>query len=163
MNVTPRLCLIAHRLMYHRSPWLSRPAQLVAYAVNWSRGARRVRTVGSSVDQPRGELRLVSTKSDSETTCGYWSHAAHPDDELEFGGACPVQGDGKVDGLDAYYRARGTGWSFELTDSSGNVAWSYDSGRVYHFPDGGWLHYSVSQRNIERAVELYYAEKGRKL
>lgn len=30
-------------------------------------------------------------------------------------GACPVQGEGEVDGASWYFRARGEGWSFEIT------------------------------------------------
>lgn len=35
--------------------------------------------------------------------------------EIDFGGACPVQGTGLVDGHEAYYRARGDRWIVEGT------------------------------------------------
>ena len=34
--------------------------------------------------------------------------------EGQLGGACPVQGEGTVDGLEWYFRARGESWSFEV-------------------------------------------------
>lgn len=34
--------------------------------------------------------------------------------EVTFGGGCPVQGDGVVDGFPCYYRSRGAGWSFSV-------------------------------------------------
>lgn len=42
----------------------------------------------------------------------------------ELGGACPVQGDGEVDGVPFYFRARGRHWSIEFglgTDEDGRL------------------------------------------
>ena len=73
--------------------------------------------------------------------------------ELRFGGACPVQGDGEVDGRAAYYRARGGGWSLDV-ELSDNESWTY-GGAPYAWPDGGWLHRDESIANIETAVAAF--------
>jgi hypothetical protein len=111
----------------------------------------------------------VRTAVYSETS-GSWSSINHSGetDEIEFGGACPVQGHGIIDGCDAYYRSRGIGWSLEIAPRGKSVdddfvEWSYWSGRVYHFPDGGWLHADVTRANLDHAVEQYYKEKARSL
>lgn len=74
---------------------------------------------------------------------------------VEYGGACPVQGYGQVDGFLCYYRSRGEGWQFhvyregvELFEDDVFVV----SERKYHFPDGGWVAPEVSNRCIARAV-----------
>jgi hypothetical protein len=78
--------------------------------------------------------------------------------EIEFGGACPVQGFGIVDGLHCYYRSRGEGWQFHIAatydDLIGNDIWSYEE-RKYAFPDGGWVSAHVSEACIRKAVKLW--------
>jgi hypothetical protein len=84
---------------------------------------------------------------------------------ISFGGACPVQGFGTLDGRVAYYRARGTGWSFEvypvgatceLDDlPDGEPEWIYDKPDVYAWPDGGWLHCDTSLANLREALAAW--------
>jgi hypothetical protein len=80
---------------------------------------------------------------------------------VEFGGACPVQGDGEIDGHKCYYRSRGNGWQFEIYDGDffGDTeprvdVWDYWE-RPYIFPDGGWVHPDVSCSCIARAVDKW--------
>lgn len=77
---------------------------------------------------------------------------------IDFGGAVPVQGDGEVDGYEAYYRARGSGWSLTVTLSE-NETWTYAE-NDYAWPDGGWIHHEVSEENIERAIAAFRARLG---
>jgi hypothetical protein len=83
--------------------------------------------------------------------------------DLRFFGACPVQGDGTLDGRFCYYRARGTGWRFSVwaqgvtqTDEYGlpepDAEWFYGEPEAYAFPDGGWLHRDVSIANLREAL-----------
>jgi hypothetical protein len=81
--------------------------------------------------------------------------------EIEFAGACPVQGEGTLDGHDVYYRSRGEGWQFHVAGPSGDVfgddAWEYAE-VPYIFPDGGWVDRSVSEACIRRAVAKWREE-----
>lgn len=84
--------------------------------------------------------------------------------EIEFGGACPVQGFGRVDGLPCYYRSRGEGWQFHVAswpngDPLNEDAWEYFE-RPYFFPQGGWVSPRVSVECIRRAVSLYRAARA---
>lgn len=79
--------------------------------------------------------------------------------DIQFGGACPVQGDGTVDGRVVYYRSRGTGWQFSVapegsTDALGTDCWEHAEDK-YHWPDGGWVHADVSRECIRRAVSMW--------
>lgn len=82
---------------------------------------------------------------------------------IEFGGACPVQGDGNVEGRTAYYRSRGEGWELEIARAGADVFdddnWIYAE-RPYFFPDGGWVSARVSRECIRRAVKAW-REAGR--
>ncbi len=78
---------------------------------------------------------------------------------VEFCGACPVQGEGTVDGRACYYRSRGEGWQFHVAKPGADDAlefeeWVY-SERPYLFPDGGWVTADVSRACIAKAVELF--------
>jgi hypothetical protein len=90
--------------------------------------------------------------------------------ELEFGGACPIQGQGTLDGCICYYRARGSGWSFEVWPAG--IAWGECGGlpdvepsystevSCYAWPDGGWIHRDESLINLRDMMDHY---RGRKL
>lgn len=84
-------------------------------------------------------------------------HAASEGIDIPFGGACPVQGTGDVDGYEAYYRARGEGWSLTITLSE-DEEWTFGKSE-YAFPDGGWLHRDESLANIATAVAAF-RERG---
>ena len=91
-----------------------------------------------------------------EDTCGSYSA---PGIDIQFGGACPVQGDGVIDGRECYYRSRGEGWQFHVAEPGSEdvfapEAWEY-SECPYIFPDGGWVDASVSRACIEKAAALF--------
>lgn len=85
--------------------------------------------------------------------------------EISFGGACPVQGNGTIDGYVAYYRSRGTGWSLALYPAGTDLdeyPWpkeevGYYAEEAYAFPDGGWLHADESEANIRKAAGILRA------
>lgn len=75
---------------------------------------------------------------------------------VEFCGACPVQGDGEIDGYPCYYRSRGEGWQFHVAtmpdgDPLDDNTWFYSENK-YIFPQGGWVDKSVSLACIKKAV-----------
>lgn len=81
--------------------------------------------------------------------------------DLTWGGACPVQAEGTVDGRAAYYRSRGEGWSLSIAapgsdDVFADDAWDYHEA-PYFFPDGGWVATEVSERCIRKAIGLFRA------
>ena len=90
---------------------------------------------------------------------------------LEFGGACPVQGIGTLDGRVAYYRARGDGWSFEVWAEGVDVAddglpepeaeWVHDRSGAYAWPDGGWLHHDQSIENLREALAAWRSREAK--
>lgn len=95
-----------------------------------------------------------------EDTCGTYGG---PGVWVPFGGACPVQGTGEVDGFGVYYRARGESWSLDVYDCEieGNdlpgdehQVWSYHR-REYVGYAGGWIDHRESRRNIEIAVKRF--------
>lgn len=80
---------------------------------------------------------------------------------VDFGGACPVQGWGVVDGHACYYRARGKGWSLEVyppgasaDDLNASPLWEHGEA-CYIWPDGGYVRPELSQQNIARAVAKF--------
>lgn len=88
---------------------------------------------------------------------------------LSVGGACPVQGDGTVDGLPIYFRARSDGWSFSIAQSSDldpvNVSWEtapgwWTEGDYGQFPDAGWMSGAHSQACVRAAVARWRALGG---
>lgn len=130
------------RVEYARNPilrWIGRRIYVVR---RYLQGARRV---------------ACSAYSD---TCGSYDA---PGVDITFGGACPVQGEGTVDGRECYYRSRGEGWQFHVAaegadDALGDEAWCY-SERPYIFPDGGWVDAAVSRACIEKAVAKFRSKQ----
>ena len=63
-----------------------------------------------------------------------------PDIVIEFfGGNCPVQGEGTINGKPFYFRARGDSWSLGIGgDPVGNPEWEH---REWYgtWPDAGWM------------------------
>lgn len=93
-----------------------------------------------------------------------------PDFQVEWGGACPVQGTGIVDGQPLYYRARGSRWSVEIgpgADDHDDLRFSNEGARFFYeeqpyiWPDGGWIDAAESERNIRTAVQKYRSETRR--
>jgi hypothetical protein len=78
--------------------------------------------------------------------------------EIDFGGACPVQGTGLVDGHEAYYRARGDGWSLEIY-ALGVSADDLKAEPIFHHHGAdlgaSWMPAEKSRAHIETAVALF--------
>lgn len=78
---------------------------------------------------------------------------------IEFGGACPVQGEGHVMEYPCYYRSRGEGWQFHVAatkdgDPLDDDAFEYYE-NPYYWPEGGWVPTEVSFRCIERGINKW--------
>ncbi len=111
----------------------------------------------SNENQLGGDFLMTLDNLDEEPS----THGSIDDDgiRIEFGGFCPVQGYGTVDGHPCYYRARGEGWRFELYEIGAEILknppmWQY-AARPYMFPDGGWLNAEESISNIRLAVAVF--------
>jgi hypothetical protein len=110
-----------------------------------------------------GEYDHATTKIERVTTtarcpktsnvAGAEGHYLAPGVDVPFGGACPIQGEGTLDGFPVYYRARGAGWSLSVTLSD-NEEWTYGDA-PYAWPDGGWLDAEESVANIRTATEAF--------
>jgi hypothetical protein len=74
-----------------------------------------------------------------------------------FGGNCPVQGDGELDGKYWYFRARGAYWSFEVSADEDSVT-EWEHGEEYGTKfDASWMPDEDVLKCIEKAVGLYRA------
>lgn len=136
------------------------------------------RVAGRTVLIPRPLFRLVQRLRGYhrpvvvESPVGSSGTARGPGYLIPFGGLCPVQGWGTVDGHMAYYRSRSAGWSFSVASKSGgdpddevemqavyeSDAWSYEE-RRYIWPDGGYVAASVSAGCIHQAITLWRATR----
>ena len=78
-------------------------------------------------------------------------------------GFCPVQGEGHIDGLPWYFRARGEHWSFSVaaTPDGDPVDALFDRGRGWSTTGeaegteafaGSWMPYSEAWRHIEASI-----------
>lgn len=141
-------------------------------SIGWQRG----KSMDDAIGRGTKMYRAVYSNSQSDTACEPVVEQLRDDDsrlprcpklgglndthgeihlpgiEIAFGGACPVLGDGLVDGFGVYYRSRGDRWSIEI--HNGGAGWEYCE-RCYAFPDGGYLHRDESISNIMRAIELF--------
>lgn len=105
--------------------------------------------------------------------CGSYDETAgevHEDGlSIRFGGACPVQGEGTLDGCYCYYRARGRRWSFSVWPQGVDIEddglpdckeeWYYGQDNFCAFPDAGWLHRDESIANLREALAAWRARK----
>ena len=113
------------------------------------------------VDRVQPPLRHPKTGAADNDADGHLTDGEYIDPggseraSVPFSGACPVQGEGFVDGLACYYRARGNGWSLDVTLSD-NECWTYGESD-YAWPDGGWIHRDESSANIGKAVTAFRA------
>lgn len=75
-----------------------------------------------------------------------------------FGGNCPVQAEGTVDGKEFYFRARGDSWSMSIggEDVVGDPEWSYEED-YGSWPEAGWMPTDEALAFIDKAVALYRA------
>ncbi|MCC6318267.1 MAG: hypothetical protein IT361_11315 [Gemmatimonadaceae bacterium] len=130
------------RVEYSRNPILSWLGKRVTILKRYLQGARRVEL--ADYDGTAGLLCVDGL-------------------DIQWGGACPVQGEGTLDGRECYYRSRGEGWQFHVAGASGDVfgddAWTHCE-RRYIFPAGGWVSAAVSERCIRAAVAKFRAEGG---
>jgi len=87
-----------------------------------------------------------------------------------LGGNVPVQGEGTIDGLPWYFRARGRGWSFEVCKDPGMTAdmpgWSngliFDVWHESHaWPDVGWIEHEDAEVIIHCCADLYRLSRKR--
>lgn len=76
----------------------------------------------------------------------------------EISGFCPVQAEGTVGGLEFYFRARGTSWTFSLGSRVAVAApeWFWEE----QYGDGepfaaGWMTLEEAKGFIEKAVRLW--------
>jgi hypothetical protein len=110
-------------------------------------GADVVETVGGP-----DHLRLTSGSLSLST----------PELDIEWSGACPVQGEGTLAGRKIYYRSRGEGWQFHVAPEGGEVfddgEWVYER-RDYFFPDGGWVTSDVSEACVREAVNAWVSHE----
>lgn len=84
---------------------------------------------------------------------------------LEYlGGGCPVQGEGKVDEYDIYFRARGDRWSFNIgtgvkvygiPDGVGELVFS-STGKWGENYDAGWMPWFSAYLICRRCIKIYW-------
>lgn len=78
-----------------------------------------------------------------------------------IGGNCPVQAEGTIAGKPFYFRARFDSWSMRIGgDPVGNPEWRYDEEYGDEPFAAGWMTEEEALAFIERAAEMYLAEKG---
>ena len=116
--------------------------------------------------RPVVEANMTETAdAETERTGEGWSGSV--------GGACPVQGDGMVDGLPWYFRARGVSWSFSvaatpegdpvdaLFDNAPEGSWSTSgSAEGEGAFAGSWMPYSEAWRHVEASIAAWRAWRG---
>ncbi|NNC16362.1 hypothetical protein HRD49_07705 [Corallococcus exiguus] len=89
----------------------------------------------------------------------------------DFGGSCPMQGDGEVDGLPFYFRARWDSWELDIAQPgcdpldvdeaamARGEGWRHEEiwpGGPY---DAGYMELDDVQRCMDRAVALFRASR----
>ncbi|MCE6959618.1 hypothetical protein LAZ40_11220 [Cereibacter sphaeroides] len=74
-------------------------------------------------------------------------------------GECPVQGEGLVDGVEFYFRARGARWSLSIggTDLVGNPDWYYEEPYGTGPYDAGVMSPEEAVAFLKKAVGLWRA------
>lgn len=81
-----------------------------------------------------------------------------------LGGNCPVQGDGTVDGVPFYFRARGEHWSMSIGPDPVSICCGMIDGwhREQPWGDGpfaaGWMERDVAREIITRCAMEYSSE-----
>lgn len=94
-----------------------------------------------------------------------WAEKVPPGVTVDtFGGACPVQGEGSIDGLFWYFRARGEHWQFHVAKDRGHL---FKNDIFYcdiEWPDetfaAGWMHPDDAARCLALAVALYRQQES---
>lgn len=78
-----------------------------------------------------------------------------------FGGNCPVQAEGMVDGQTFYFRARGDAWSLDIGPEDtwhGDGAWRIDGDYGSGF-DAGWMHKHEALGFMVEGIAAYRAAR----
>lgn len=78
-----------------------------------------------------------------------------------FGGTFPVQGEGTIDGVPLYFRARGAQWSLDIgrhDDSDRPPLWWHVE-EWGEWPDAGYMPEEKALAMIDKAVALYREQK----
>ena len=77
----------------------------------------------------------------------------------EIYGECPVQGEGTIDGVEFYFRARHNRWSLTIGDwSLPNGEWFYAEsyGSIPH--EAGYMTEDEARAFIQKAAKIYVRE-----
>ncbi len=84
--------------------------------------------------------------------------------DVEWGGTCPVQGVGEVDGRPVYYRARGDDVRLDFfaagadpQDHTVDETWSFGEKYAGPEPNSGWIYSGETRAFIRRAVAAWRA------
>jgi hypothetical protein len=73
-----------------------------------------------------------------------------------IGGNCPVQADGTINGVEFYFRARGSRWSIGIGgDVVGAPNWYYGEPYGDGPYDAGWMTEGEARAFIDKAAKLY--------
>jgi len=82
-----------------------------------------------------------------------------------FGGSVPVQGEGTIDGLPLYFRARGAQWSLDIGRIDGSdrppLWWHVESWGEW--PEAGYMPEAIALAMIDKAVALYREQKPQEI
>lgn len=90
----------------------------------------------------------------------------------DFGGECPVQGDGEIDGRPFYFRARWSSWELDIAEPGGEplsvteesmargVGWRIEENWGDRDQcDASYMELEDVQRCMDRAVALFRASR----
>lgn len=84
---------------------------------------------------------------------------------VRFYGACPVQGDGMVDGVPLYFRARYSGWSVRIGEALKEDEWDDEKMWVSRGKWGddsgveaGFMPYEVALEFLKREIQEWRAK-----
>lgn len=103
-------------------------------------------------------------------TDGYWAvwfrRASARVEWESFGGNCPVQAEGTVNGIPFYFRARGEWWTFGIGDDPVGITMGEAEGfyRECHYSPGdtyaaGWMPQDEAKAAIRRCILEYLRER----
>ncbi len=80
-----------------------------------------------------------------------------PKIEIDYlGGQCPVQAEGKINGVPFYFRARGEHWSLSIGP---NPVWHYSEAYGDGPYDAGWMGHEEARQFIDKSANIYQKEQ----
>jgi hypothetical protein len=79
----------------------------------------------------------------------------------QIGGQCPVQAEGKLDGNEFYFRARGERWTLSVggADVVASPDWHYEESYGESRFDAGWMSKEEALNFLRKAANLYHRGK----